>query len=234
MFAPRSLAVALCLLLPTVGYRLGGVHLWVALGVGYALAAGLAVYTLWQDGELRAALMPRAGDASFAVGGAAVLYFALTALVFYVLAPLQPMRICTMDGAWVVPPHPHGFAALTEHLRDKACLGYARSSAMRGLPRGILIALIAALEDLGWRGAVQPMLSERLGTSRGWIAAGVLFALAHVGTGNVAVALLALPTGLLWAGLARFRGTLFPAILSHVVFSWFFFYNSSPLVMRLG
>jgi hypothetical protein len=81
---------------------------------------------------------------------------------------------------------------------------------------------------------VQPMLSERLGTSRGWLTAAGLFVLAQLATGNVAVALLALPTGLLWAGLARYRGTLFPAILSHAVFSWFFFYNSSPLAMRLG
>jgi len=217
-----------------VGYRFGGAGLWVAYGLGYGLAAALAAYTLWEDGELRAALAPRAGDPSFAVGGAAVLYFALTSLVFYVLAPLPPMRTCTPDGAWVVPAAPHGFQAVTEYLRDRACLGYARSIALRGLPRGLLIVVIASLEELAWRGAVQPMLSERFGTSRGWILAAVLFAVAQLGTGNVAIALLALPTGLLWAGLARYRGTLFPAILSHAVFSWFFFYNSSPLGMRLG
>lgn len=234
MTAPRSLAVLLCLLLPAIGYRVGGPGLWATYAVGYGLAAALAAYALWQDGELRAALTPRAGDASFAVGGAAVLYFLLTAVVFFVLAPLQPMRICTLDGAWVAPPQPRGFQAVTEYLRDKACLGYGRSAALRGLPRGLGIALIAALEEVAWRGAVQPMLSERLGTSRGWIAAAALFGLAQLATGNVAVALLALPTGLLWAGLARYRGTLFPAILSHAVFSWFFFYNSSPLAMRLG
>jgi hypothetical protein len=79
---------------------------------------------------------------------------------------------------------------------------------------------------------VQQVLSERLGSVRGWVAASVLFGVAHLGTGNPVIALLAMVGGFLWGGLFLWRGRLLPAVLSHVVFSFALFYQNSPFLIR--
>ncbi|MBL8605651.1 MAG: CPBP family intramembrane metalloprotease [Myxococcales bacterium] len=234
MALPRIAVLVLCFVIPAVAYRLGGTNLWLGYGVGYTLAAALAAWSLAQDGELRAALAPRAGDPTWAVGGAAVLFLALSAIMLKVVAPLAPLQICTADGAWVGPPEPRGFTVVTEWLRDHACVAFARSAAFRGGRRALAIVAIAALEEVAWRGGVQTLVAEKFGSTRGVFITAALFALAQLTTGNPAVALLALPTGLLFGALMRWRGTVFPAMLAHVVFSFFFFYQNSPLSMRAG
>jgi hypothetical protein len=103
---------------------------------------------------------------------------------------------------------------------------------VRGDVRGVAIVLLAAVEEIAWRGGVQQLLAERLGSVRAWIAASVLFALAHLGTGNGAVALLALVGGLLWGGLYLVRGRLTPAIIAHSTFSFAFFYHRPIFALR--
>lgn len=76
------------------------------------------------------------------------------------------------------------------------------------------------------------MLAQRIGSTRAWVAASVLFGLAHLGTGNVTIALLALAGGFAWGGLFLLRGRLLPAVLSHVAFSWFFFYAQPLFAIR--
>lgn len=222
--------LALVMALPAVFYRVGGVGLWGVGLAGYAVAAAVAMWALAQDDQLRAAMTPRQGDAALGLGTAMVFFVALTFAVTKVLAPRDALRLCAVDGAWFAQPLARGAGAALEWLRDHACMAVGRSSALRGSTRGLAVVLIAAAEEIAWRGGVQQLLSERLGSTRGWVVTSLLFALAELGTGNPVIALLALPLGFTWGALYRYRGRLAPALLSHVAFSWFFFANASPLV----
>lgn len=232
MRAPQWALVALCLVLPAISYRLGGSTLWIVHGVGVALAAALAVYLLHDDGILRGVFEYKPGDPALAMLAALGFYTATVGLVNVWLAPDELLRICGPHGAWVPRPDVHGISALGEWLRDRACAAYFRSAGVRGPLRGLAVVLIAAAEEVAWRGGVQQALSERLGSTRGWLAATALFGLAQLGTGNVPLALLALCGGFLWGGLYLWRGRLLPAVASHVVFSWALFYHNAPFLVR--
>lgn len=226
----RWIMLALVMALPAVFYRVGGVGLWVVAGVGYGLAAAVALWALYDDGQLRSALLPRQGDATFGLVTAMLFFVGLTYLVTKVVAPRDALRYCALDGAWYAQPLARGFGATLEWARDRACMAVGRSGALQGPARGLAVALVAAAEEVAWRAGVQQLLSERIGSTRGWVVASLLFALAELGTGNPVVALLALPLGFAWGALYRARGRVAPALLSHVAFSWFFFANASPLV----
>ena len=98
-----------------------------------------------------------------------------------------------MGGAWLPRPDMHGVGLWIEALRNQSCAALAHSSALRGPLRGAAIVFIAVAEEIAWRGGVQQHLSERLGSTRGWVVASILYALCQLGTGNVSVALVALP-----------------------------------------
>lgn len=233
MTPPRWIVLALCAVLPGLAWRLGGASLWYALVLGYGVAAALAAWELAQDGQLRAALVPRAGDATLGLLPAMLLLVAVSLLVTRVIAPLPELRYFTPDGAWVGRAHAHGVQAATEWLRERACAALGRASAVQGSARVAFVLAVAALQELAWRGGVQQGLAERFGSTRGWLLASALYALAQLGTLNAAPALLALPCGLLWGAMFRFRGRVAPAILSHAIFSWALLaHNSSPFVLR--
>lgn len=233
MTPPRWILLALCAVLPALAWRLGGASLWYALVLGYGAAASLAAWELAQDDQLKAALVPRAGDATLGLLPALLLFTLVSLLVTRVLAPLPELRYFTPDGAWVGRADAHGLQAATEWLRERACAAMGRASAIQGSARVAFVLAVAALEELAWRGGVQQGLSERFGSTRGWLLASGLYALAQLGTLNAAPALLALPCGLLWGAMYRFRGRLAPSILSHAIFSWALFaHNSSPFIAR--
>jgi membrane protease YdiL (CAAX protease family) len=233
MTPPRWILLALCAVLPALAWRLGGASLWYALVLGYGAAASLAAWELAQDDQLKAALVPRAGDATLGLLPALVLFTLVSLFVTRVLAPLPELRYFTPDGAWVGRADAHGLQAAAEWLRERACAAMGRASAIQGSARVAFVLAIAALEELAWRGGVQQGLSERFGSTRGWLLASGLYALAQLGTFNAAPALLALPCGLLWGAMYRFRGRLAPSILSHAIFSWALFaHNSSPFIAR--
>lgn len=233
MTPPRWILLALCAVLPALAWRLGGASLWYALVLGYGAAASLAAWELAQDDQLKAALVPRAGDATLGLLPALLLFTLVSLLVTRVLAPLPELRYFTPDGAWVGRADAHGLQAATEWLRERACAAMGRASAIQGSARVAFVLAVAALEELAWRGGVQQGLSERFGSTRGWLLASGLYALAQLGTFNAAPALLALPCGLLWGAMYRFRGRLAPSILSHAIFSWALFaHNSSPFIAR--
>jgi hypothetical protein len=144
------------------------------------------------------------------------------------LAPEPYLHVCGPRGVWVPRHGAAGLARAAEWLRQRACEAHFRSAGLRGPLRAVAIVFIAAAEEVAWRGGVQQVLSERLGSLRGWVAASVLFGLAHLGTGNVAVGLLALAGGFLWGAIFLWRGRLLPAVLSHAVFSFALFYQNSP------
>ena len=233
MTPPRWILLALCAVLPALAWRLGGASLWYVLLLGYGVAAALAAWALAQDDQLKAALVPRSGDASLGLLPAMVLFGLVSFLVTRVLAPLPELRYFTPDGPWVGRADPHGFQAITEWLRERACAAMGRSWAIHGSARVALVLAIAALEEIAWRGGVQQGLAERFGSTRGWLLTSALYALTQLGTGNPTPALLALPCGFLWGAMFRFRGRLAPSMLSHALFSWALFaHNSSPFVAR--
>jgi hypothetical protein len=232
MNAARWLILACCAIVPAVAYRLGGLNLWFVTLGGYLVAAGLAAWLLHQDDQLKSATLPRAGDFAIGIGAAALLYIPTVLLLRHWVAPEPLLQVCGPRGVWIPRPDAHGLTAVAEQIRDAACAGFARSAAMRGPSRGALILIVACAEEFAWRGGVQQFLSERFGSTRGWILASVLYAFVQLGTGNFVIALLALAGGLLWGALYRYRGRLAPAVFSHCAFSWFFFYNTQLFALR--
>ncbi len=231
MTVPRWIVLVVCIVLPAVAYRVGGVGLWWILGAGYTVAAGLALRDLQDEGQLRAALMPRRGDAAWGFGAASVLYVTLFLLFRKVIAPGAYLPLCSTTGALYGQPGMHGLGLLFDGLRDRACAGFARSAGVRGPLRGAVIVAVSALEELAWRAGLQQTLATRLGSTRGYLVASGLFVVANLATGNPALALLALPAGVIFGGLYRLRGGLAAALFAHCTFAWFFFYNQPVLAM---
>ena len=233
MTAPRLVLLLAAILTPAVSYRLGGTNLWIANGLGAALAAACALYVLWQDGLLDDVIKPKGLDISTGFLAAALLYTTIALVWTRLIAPVDQLggllRRCTLTGPVLPRLDPHGITAFWELVRLQTCRGYGTSLGLTGPMRGIAIVVIAMLEEIAWRGGVQQFLAEKLGTTRGWIAAAFLYSLAHLATGNVMLAALALIAGLVWGGLFRFRRRLAPGIFSHAVFSYFLFHKL-PLV----
>ena len=81
----------------------------------------------------------------------------------------------------------------------------------------LIAGVIAPAEEVFWRGFVQPELSARSGGYRGWLLALAAYAGAHVLTGNVMLVAAAGAAGAVWGWLYLRTGSLWPGILSHVV-----------------
>ena len=94
----------------------------------------------------------------------------------------------------------------------------------------ISILVLAAAEELVWRGLVTSLLEEYFGTRRAWVWAAVLYALAQLPTLwalrdpvaglNPVLPVAALASGLVWGFMARRFGRLLPGIFLHVLFDW--------------
>ncbi len=259
MSAQRWILLALCLVVPAVSYRLGGQALWVVHGAGYLAAAGLALWHLHEDGLLAGALTYRNADVTIALVASAIVYLPIALVFQYWAAPPMldnVLRVCGPRGAWIPRPDVRGLGVAGERLRDRACAAFYRSAGVRGWQRGALVVLVAAAEEVAWRAGVQRILAERLGRVRGWLAAALLFGAAHAASGNVAVGLLALVSGLVFGALYIVRaspapetddddegaasfgtlhlgaGRLIPCVVAHCAFSWFFFYQQPLFAIR--
>ena len=79
----------------------------------------------------------------------------------------------------------------------------------------VLVAIVAG-EDIAWRGAATLLFAGRLGPGLGVLAAGSLFAVAHVALGPPVLWLAALVAGTFWSALALRTRSLVPVIVSHV------------------
>jgi len=230
---PLILGVVACVT-PTIAFRAGGTSLWIFMAIGVTVSASIALYLLWADGMLVAVLRPRGLDLSWGVAFAAALLLAFVMGFNTWVAPPHEigglLRQCTMDGPRVPRAGDGLVQRFFEWVRGQTCLGYARTLHIPLSLRGGAVIVIAALEEIAWRGGVQQSLSERLGSTRGWLAATVLYALAHAATGVVLLPAVALVAGLAWGGLYRYRGRLGSSIASHVTFSYFLF-HAMPLVV---
>jgi len=85
----------------------------------------------------------------------------------------------------------------------------------------LALPLIAIAEELVFRGAIQGGLELRLGRTGAAIAAAVLYACGHLASGFPALVGLALVLGLFWGLLRARTGSLWPGVLSHVVWDLF-------------
>lgn len=232
MNVSRIVLLVLCMALPAVTWRLGGVSLWIGQAVGGLAAAGLALWFLYDDGLLRGAFQYKPGDPSIALLAALGFFGLVVLLVNHWLAPEPYLHVCGPRGVWMPRLGVAGLARVAEWFRGQACEAWFRSAGLRGPLRGPALLFLAATEEIAWRGGVQQLLSERLGSVRGWGATALLFGLAHLATGNVSIALLALVGGALWGGIFLWRGRLLPAIASHGVFSFALFHQNAPFVIR--
>jgi membrane protease YdiL (CAAX protease family) len=94
----------------------------------------------------------------------------------------------------------------------------------------VAIIVMAAAEELVWRGLVTSLLGEIVGSRRAWVWAAVLSGAAQLPTLwalrdpvaglNPMLPAAALVGGLVWGGMARKFGRLLPGIFSHVLFYW--------------
>jgi uncharacterized protein len=95
----------------------------------------------------------------------------------------------------------------------------------------LVIILGACLNEIVWRGTVQPGLAEKFGAPRGLLLTSTLYALSTIPTAialrdptagmNPIVPLTALAGGLLFGHITNLTGRLGPAIVAHATFSYF-------------
>jgi membrane protease YdiL (CAAX protease family) len=188
--------------------RAGSVAMLIALGVFYALTAAIALVRLHQRGELRARFRPAGGDLTLGAVTAGGLYGAAH-LVKLALAPYGSPR-----EAWVV--------RLYLQLGDPAAQG-------RELVSGAVF-LLAALEEITWRGLVMRALEGAYGVRRALLISSVLFGIEHAATlivladpvagFNPLIVLAALGCGLVWGAIFARTSRLVPGIFAHALFSW--------------
>jgi hypothetical protein len=191
--------------------------MWAGLGAPYLLLGAYTLYRLHDAGTLGAVLRPRSGDVSIGFAMAGVL-----------LAGAWGMRHLIVSG---------GSPKIVWLFRIALQVGSFRPSP--GMLA--LVAGIAAVEELVWRGLVLGALTEELGSRRAWPFTAVLYAVAHLPTlvtlsdplagPNPLLVLAALGAGLVWSFSASILGRLGPAIVSHAAFSYF---AVAVLLPRLG
>ena len=188
--------------------RAGTPAMLVAIGLFYALIGAFTLRRLDQRGELRSRFRPASGD--FTLG-------AVVAGALYGVAHLVVQGVATHGSireAWII----------------RVYLQVGDPNA----PDHVLVAgavfVVAALEELVWRGLVMRTLEAVLGARRALIATSVLFATAHLPTLyllgdpaaglNPLVVLAALGCGTVW-GLVYLRTSrLVPALFAHALFTW--------------
>lgn len=188
----------------------GTTGFWLWLLVPYAALTVLAAYVLWQKGTLWQRLAPRWGDLSLGAVSAMVLLM-VSWLARSALAPAGTPR-----QAWL--------------YRVYLQLGDPESL-QRSLAFTLALLALPLAEELVWRGYVLDLLTERLGSRRGWIAATLCYAAVTLPTVvtlrdpnaglNPLLPIAALGAGMVWSFLAARTGRLPPVIVSHMAFTYF-------------
>ncbi len=190
---------------------------WAGLVLPYAALSAWSLRNLRRAGLLGERLRPRSGDISIGI---------LLGLLM-VVGGVVVQR-------WVAPmSSPRGEWLATLYLQ----VGNVQAS-------GVLISLLAFLalmEELVWRGLVLEGLSSRFGTRWAPPASALAYSLAHLPTvltlqsgqagPNPLLVIASLGCGVIWGFAVKFLGRLWPVIIAHVVVSYFL---SSPLPSWLG
>lgn len=183
---------------------------WLALGlVQLPLAIG-ALVRMYRQGTVREMLAPRWGDISVGAGSALGLY-ALT----------------WAGRVWITPS---GSPREGWLIRVYLQLGDPRVVQDNLTLLGTAILVVAACDELAWRGLVLRVLEEKVGSRKAWVLTGLLYAISllptawllRTGVGpNPLVPAAALAGGLVWSLIAARSQRLVPSILSHGLYLWF-------------
>lgn len=183
---------------------------WIlgVVGLVYLVLGGVALARLRARGELRDVMRPAGGDLTLGALTAALLYGVAMAVT------VTLTRHGTPREAWI--------ASIYHLLGDPSETSYHVTSAA--------IFVVAALEEIAWRGLVMRALGEPFGAGRAWIGATLLYALAHLPTAlllrdviagpNPLLIVGALGCGFVWGYLANRTGRLLPAVFAHALFTW--------------
>lgn len=179
-----------------------------AIGAVYAVLGAVTIQRLRARGELIEQLRPRYGD--LAVGAA-------IGALLYAVAMAGHMALSRWSSAYV-----GWIMRIYFQVGDPDGEGQVLV--------GACIFLIAALEEISWRGLVLRELEDPLGSSRAWIVTTLLYGAAHIPTVfllavpraglNPLLVVAALGCGLVWGRVAIRAERLAPAIFAHAFFSW--------------
>lgn len=190
--------------------RAGSPSLYLVIGLPNVALAAFALVRARRDGVLKHWFGVRGGDFSIGFVTAGALFAATWAFVRVFLPQGSPRT------AWL--------ARIYLQTGDPADLRKHVAFVVVGL------VLMAVCEEIVWRGLVVSLLEEKVGSSRAWLYAPVLYAVAHVPAAfalrdpaagpNPLLPLAALACGLLWSFLNRKLGRLTPGIFSHGLFLW--------------
>jgi membrane protease YdiL (CAAX protease family) len=203
-----TIVVALVLRYAFAAEQAGSWSMLVAMGAAYVPFAAVAIHVLRKEGAIGAELRPKRGDLSFGAVVAALMYGAVMAGRQLVLGNSTPR------DWWV----------------GRIYLQLGDTSNNRMIYVGLAVLVIAAIEELVWRGLVMRALLRPLGPLRAWLLSSALYALAHVGTvsllahpvagPNPLLVAAALGGGLVWGHLYNRTGRLGPSLFAHALFSW--------------
>lgn len=179
-----------------------------SMAIAYTTLGAITLYRLHTRGELAEQLTPRGGDLSLGALIAAVLYGVAMAVHLLITSPPSPRSL------WIMKL----YASLGDPTAEN-----------RHLLSGAVF-LIAAAEELVWRGLAQRILVEKLGWLKGWLLQAALFGLAHTPTmlllgdprigPNPLLTAAGLTYSLVWGRIALRTDRMPPAIFAHALFTW--------------
>ena len=188
--------------------RAGTATMLIAIGVFYALLSAFTLRRFNQRGELQRRFRPAGGDLTLGAVVAGALY-GIAHLVDQTVAAHGSVR-----EAWIM----------------RVYLQLGDPEAPGRMLVGGAVFVIAAMEELVWRGLVMSALEAVFGARRALVITSLLFATAHAPTLyllgdptaglNPLIVLAALGCGTVW-GLVYLRTSrLVPALFAHAFFSW--------------
>jgi membrane protease YdiL (CAAX protease family) len=190
--------------------RAGEASAIIGIAVTYVVLTACAIGYGLKNGLVAKWLIPGWGDITRGFACALVLFVCAFGVV----------KLMTMHGS----PRAAWMARLYLQLGDPRPLREHQAWV------GLVIALMATMEEIVWRGWAQSLLDKLVGRRYGWVAAAALYALAHLPTlwaladtmvgRNPLVVIAALGAGLVWSGMARVFGRLWPSIICHALFDW--------------
>ncbi|MFO0740717.1 MAG: CPBP family intramembrane glutamic endopeptidase [Labilithrix sp.] len=203
-------AVAVASHLAFAESRAGTRWVFISMAIPTVVLAIIGIVRAFQDGVVKDWIAVKGGDFTRGFASAAILFGGSYVFSKYVTPPTSPQAV------WL--------ARLYDQIGDPAELRKNVGTVV------IALVIMAAAEELLWRGFVTSLLEEKFGSRRAWVYAAILYALAHLPTAwqlkgatggpNPVVIFAALGCGLLWGFMARRFGRLLPSFFSHVLFDW--------------